>query len=88
MSAPTESEEIARRAIKYVLQRIATDPDARYLFGAATESLRQLCMGYAALTPGLTAEEVQRQVLATPQDQLGDSAWDRLRRCQDAGGGA
>ena len=79
----TEPVDVARTALKYVLRRIASDPDARYLFGAATETLRQLCMGYAALTPGITADEVQRQVLSTPQRQLGDSVWDRLERYRD-----
>lgn len=81
--AASEPTEIARAAIKYVLRRIAEDPDARYLFGACTESLRQLCMGYAALTPDITAEEVQRRVLATPQSALGESMWDRANRWRD-----
>jgi hypothetical protein len=82
----TEPMEIARNAIRYVLQRIARDPDARYLFGACTETLRQLCMGYAALTPGCTVEEIERRTLARPQDSLGPSAWDRLDEMREEQG--
>jgi hypothetical protein len=87
VSGVTEEDvAIARKAMAYVLGRISEDPDARYLFGACTESLRQLCMGYAALSdPPMTAKEVEARVLARPQDFLGDSVWDKLRRLRESG---
>lgn len=80
-TTPKAPTDVAREAISYVLRRIGSDPDARYLFGFATESLRQLCEGYAALSKEpMTAKEVEDLVLQRRQDSLGESAWDRIEK--------
>lgn len=54
---PASHEDVARRAIGYLLARIADDPEVAWHF-IATESYARLVDAYAVLT-GKTAAEVE-----------------------------
>lgn len=72
-------EEIALGCVTYILRRVQGDPNAAWLFGWGTESFRQLCLAYAALT-GQPFEEIERLAKEGWMRCKGDSDVDRLRR--------
>lgn len=73
----TERIDVAQTAIAYVLRRIVSDPDAAYVFGYGTESLRQLCRGYAALS-GESFVYVEARANEGLRHVHGESLHDRL----------
>lgn len=56
----TEAREKLADAVKYVLNRIAEDPGARWVMGWGTESFRRLCVAWAAHT-GRPLHEVEEE---------------------------
>ena len=72
-------DEIALGCVTYIMRRVFEDPNAAWLFGWRTESFRQLCLAYAALT-GESFEEVERKSKEAWMRCPRDSDVERLQR--------
>ena len=58
--AETKTPTAADQAVKYILDRIQTDPDLRYYMGSMTESFRLLCLAEAEFT-GKRLDQVEAE---------------------------
>ncbi|HXI70281.1 MAG TPA: hypothetical protein VNN22_07985 [Verrucomicrobiae bacterium] len=57
----TDSTELAKDAINYVLERIKRDENIRYHIGAFTEAFERLKTAHAALT-GISPEAIEAEI--------------------------
>ena len=68
----TDSLELAKDAINYVLGQIKKNPNLRYHMGAFTESFERLKKAHSALT-GISEEAIEATVLDYPLTYKADS---------------
>lgn len=79
-----EKLEVAANAIRYLLNRIQTDPDMYYYCGWGTESFYRLCQAEAAITgEALKVVEGRRRKDLQPEHRKREPEVEVLRRMLD-----